>query len=102
MNESTQICVRINKDVKRQAEEIMHMLGLTPSTLIQMLYMQIIIKHGIPFDISLNVSLPEKPIATGNMSKEEITSLLEKSLESAKQKTYSTDEIHELLMKLGV
>ncbi|PCJ16264.1 MAG: hypothetical protein COB02_16560 [Candidatus Cloacimonadota bacterium] len=40
-------------EIKVQAEEILTKLGVTSSQVIDMLYRQIILKKGIPFEISL-------------------------------------------------
>ena len=68
MKDTTTLSVRIDSDIKKKAESIMALLGLTPSMVIQMLYRQIIYTHGLPF----TVRLPDKPIAIGEMSEEEI------------------------------
>ena len=96
MSETAAIYVKVNAEDKRQAEAILHSLGVTPSSLIQMLYRQVILQRGIPF----NVSLPIKPIATGNMSDEEIASLIQEGLASTKEGTYSIDEVEEQLKKI--
>ena len=47
------ILVRIDPDVKTQAEDILNELGVPASVVINMLYKQIIITRSIPFAISL-------------------------------------------------
>lgn len=93
MNETAAVYVKVDARDKKMAEAIMHSLGVTPSTLIQMLYKQVIYKHAIPFD----VSLPTKPIATGNMSEKEISSLIEEGIDSEKEGTYTLEEVDEML-----
>ena len=93
MNETAAVYVKVDAKDKKLAESIMHSLGVTPSSLIQMLYKQVIWKRAIPFD----VSLPSKPIATGGMTEEEIAELVKQGLESAKEGTYTADEIRKLL-----
>ena len=96
MNETAAVYVKVNASDKKLAESIMHSLGLTPSAVIQMLYKQVILKRAIPFD----VSLPAKPIATGNMSEEELEKLLIEGLESKKDGTYTLEEVDEMLKKI--
>ena len=93
MNETAAVYVKVNASDKKLAESIMHSLGVTPSAVIQMLYKQVILKRAIPFD----VSLPAKPIATGNMSEKELEELIVEGLESAKEKSYSLEEVDEML-----
>ena len=48
------IYVRIEPDIKKQAEEILSSLGVSASGAINMFYKQIILRKGIPFDVSLS------------------------------------------------
>lgn len=93
MNTTAAVYVKVDASDKKMAEAIMHNLGVTPSSLIQMLYKQVILKRAIPFDISL----PNKPIATGNMTEEEIAGLVQEGLDSAKEGTYTAKEIKKML-----
>ena len=93
MNETAAVYVKVDASDKKMAENIMHSLGVTPSSLIQMLYKQVILKRAIPFD----VSLPSKPIATGGMSEEEVAELVQEGLDSAKKGTYTAEEIRKML-----
>lgn len=95
MSETAAVYVKVNASDKKMAEAIMHSLGVTPSSLIQMLYKQVILKHAIPFDISL----PNKPIATGSMSEKEIAKLVQDGLDSAKEGTYTIEEMDTLIRK---
>ena len=45
------IYARIEPDVKDQAESILSTLGIPVSSAINMFYKQIILQHGIPFDL---------------------------------------------------
>ena len=96
MKDTTTLSVRIDSDIKKKAESIMALLGLTPSMVIQMLYRQIIYMRGLPF----KVRLPDKPIAIGGMSEEEIAKLLEDGHESAKNGTYTPEEVDEMIKKI--
>ena len=42
---------RIDPVLKGEAEEILDALGLTPSTVIQMLYKQIVFTRALPFEV---------------------------------------------------
>jgi len=95
MSETAAVYVKVDANDKKLAEAILHSLGVTPSSLIQMLYKQVIWKHAIPFD----VSLPSKPIATGGMTEEEIAELVKEGLDSAKERTYTVEEMDALLRK---
>lgn len=91
------IYVRIDSDTKSNAESIIRELGLTPSAVIAMLYRQIILTHGVPFNVRLPI---REPIATGNMTPEEIRALLDKAEESIKRgDVFTVDETKEILEK---
>ena len=96
MGETAAVYVKVNADDKRRAEAILRSLGVTPSSIIQMLYKQVILKRAIPFDVSLPIA---KPIATGNMSDEEIADLIQEGIESAKEGTYTIEELDEYFSK---
>lgn len=43
--------VRIDPDIKKEAEEIFKEIGITPSAAINMFYHQVINHNGIPFEL---------------------------------------------------
>ena len=53
MSKTTAVYARIDTDLKNNAEEILSKLGITPSVAIQMLYSQIILTGGFPFQPKL-------------------------------------------------
>lgn len=52
-NKTATISVRIEPELKEQAEKILNDLNVSVSELISVLYKQIVIKQGIPFPIDL-------------------------------------------------
>ena len=71
---SANIYARIEPDIKKQAEDILSSLGVSASSAINMFYKQIILKKGIPFDVTLN----SKPVDISLISEEELSAELEK------------------------
>lgn len=53
MSNTTAVYARIDTELKNNAEEILSKLGITPSVAIQMLYSQIILTGGLPFQPKL-------------------------------------------------
>ena len=53
MAKTANLYVRIEPDVKVQAEDILNTLGIPASSAINMFYKQIILQKGIPFDVKL-------------------------------------------------
>lgn len=91
MANTSAVYARIDTGLKENAETILAKLGITPSSAIQMLYSQIVLQRGLPFDPRLPQA---KPVAIGNMSRAELDAQLQAGVDSLKTgKTYSVDEI---------
>ena len=101
MANTTAVYARIDTDLKNSAENILAQLGLSPSSAIQMLYSQIVLQKGIPFDLHLPIS---KPVSIGSMSQAELDVELTKGIESMKTgNTYTIDEVDaELAEEFGI
>ncbi|MBE2989088.1 type II toxin-antitoxin system RelB/DinJ family antitoxin [uncultured Sneathia sp.] len=50
--------VRIQENIKKQAEEILEMIGIPRATAIDMFYRQIILNKGIPFSLTIPKNVP--------------------------------------------
>ena len=64
---TTPVYARIDTNLKENAEAILAQLGITPSSAIQMMYSQIVLRRGMPFDLQLPA-----PTAIGTMTREEL------------------------------
>ena len=53
MSKTANLYVRIEPDLKEQAEKILSTLGISASNAINMFYKQIILQRGMPFDLKL-------------------------------------------------
>ncbi len=53
---------RIQPEIKRKAEEILHRLGLSPTEAIRMFYTQITLRNGMPFDVAIPNEETEKAL----------------------------------------
>ena len=97
MANTSAVYARIDTNLKNNAEGILSQLGLSPSSAIQMLYSQIVLNKGIPFDLRLPSS---KPSAIGAMSREQLDAELQKGVDSVKAgKVFSAEEVDSLLAK---
>ena len=101
MANTTAVYARIDTGLKENAENILNQLGISPSSAIQMLYSQIVLTRGLPFDLHLPSA---KPTAIGGMSRAELDVELTKGVESLKSgKIYTTDEVDaELAKEFGI
>ena len=69
MANTSAVYARIDTGLKENAEGILAQLGITPSSAIQMLYSQIVLQRGLPFDLHLP---PMKPTALDGLTREEL------------------------------
>ena len=72
---SANLYVRIEPDVKEQAENILSALGIPASNAINMFYKQIILQRGLPFEVKIPSA---KPVDMSALSEEEMNAELEK------------------------
>ena len=77
MPKTANLYARIEPDVKEQAELILSALGIPASNAINMFYKQIILKHGLPFE----VKLPEPPLDIRCMTAAQLDEELEKGFQ---------------------
>lgn len=97
MANTSPVYARIDTNLKKNAENILSQLGISPSGAIQMLYSQIVLRKGMPFELKLPAS---KPLATGSMTREQLDEELRKGVDSIKTgKVYSADEVDAILTK---
>ena len=53
MAKETTVRARIDEELKAEAEEILHQLGLTTSQAINLYFSQIVLRRGMPFEVRL-------------------------------------------------
>lgn len=97
MANTSAVYARIDTTLKENAENILSQLGITPSSMIQMLYSQIVLTKGIPFELRLPDT---KPVAAGSLSRNELNMEIQKGMDSLKDgKKYTADEVDSILSK---
>jgi len=95
MAKTSPVYARIDTDLKENAENILHRLGISPSSAIQMLYSQIILTKSFPISLKLPY---DKPKALGSMSHDELNAELSKGYESIQSgHAYTADEVDAML-----
>ena len=101
MANTSAVYARIDTNLKENAEGILTQLGITPSSAIQMLYSQIVLTKGMPFDLRIP---DRKPTAISSMTQEQLDEELRKGWESLKSgRAYTVDEVDEMLkQKFGI
>lgn len=86
----------IDAGLKESAESILARLGITPASAVAMLYSQIVLRRGLPFE----PRLPEiRPLSLAEMSREQLDAELRLGVESAQRGTLPVAEAEALLKK---
>ena len=93
---SANVIARVEPDIKEQAEEILNQIGIPVSTVINMLYREIILWRGLPFRPSIPAVGPK---AYDELTKEEFDSMMAIGLAQA-QANHSApvDEVFDRLI----
>lgn len=79
-SKTANVMARVEPQVKEQAEEIMDMLGIPVSVVINTLYKQIIMTRSIPFSLSV----PKVPVARDELNDATFSAMMERGLKEAK------------------
>jgi DNA-damage-inducible protein J len=69
MAKTTTIRARVEPDLKSEVDEILTALGLTASEAIQLLYRQIRLRQGLPFDVRLPNELTARTLKRSRAGK---------------------------------
>ncbi len=95
MANTTAVYARIDTNLKDNAEGILSQLGISPSAAIQMLYSQIVLLKGMPFQPKLPES---KVFSVEGMNRTEFDNELKKGLESIKAgRVHSVEDVDDML-----
>ena len=95
MANTATVYARIEPELKTDVEGILSQLGLTPSAVIQMLYSQIKLTKGIPFEIKLP---SRKPLSLDELTTEQLNAELQKGFDSIQAgRMYSVDEVEAIM-----
>ncbi len=89
---------RMKLDIKQQAEEILDRLGIPRSVAIDMYYRQIIAHNGIPFSLTLPVTIPVR----SEMSTAHFNQMISTGLRQAKNDdSFDVDAVFDELEQEG-
>lgn len=69
MSRTTMIRARMEPSLKGEVEKILYRLGLTASEVIHLLYRQIKLRRGLPFDVCLPNRLTSKTLVDSQKGK---------------------------------
>lgn len=83
-DKSASLYVRMNPKTKAKAEKILSELGVAPSTVVNMMYKQIILQKGIPFE----VKLPKNPTDISDMTESDLAKQIHERYIHTKKEDY--------------
>lgn len=93
MTRTSNISIRIEPEIKEQAEQVLSQLGIPMSNAVGIFLRQVILQQGIPFDLKLSQN---KPIHLGEISEEQFNIEIEKAItDLANKKISSADKVAE-------
>ena len=96
LTKTANINVRIQENIKQQAEQILDTIGIPRATAIDMFYRQIILNNGIPFSLKIPKNLPVRE----NMDEKAFNSLMANGYaQSIQGDSYDIDDVFEELEK---
>ncbi len=95
MANTAAVYARIDPELKADVEDILSRLGVTPSSVVQMLYSQIKLTRSIPFGIKLPA---KEPLSLEKLTTEQLNAELQKGHDSILSgESYSADEVDEIM-----
>lgn len=81
MAKDANVFARVDAGMKEQAEGILSQLGLPMSNAINLFLNQVVLRRGLPFEVSLPVGVP---LALGSMTREQIDAEIKKGVDACK------------------
>ena len=97
MANTATVYARIDPALKSEVEAILSQLGITPSSLIQMLYSEIKLTKRVP----LSLTIPKKEaVFEGDLTKEQIAAEVLKGVDDANNgRVHSVDELDQYMQE---
>ncbi len=101
MGRTSNIYVRVEPNVKQEAESILKELGIPMSNAVAMFLRQVILQRGMPFDVKLP---SKKPLSLASLSKEEFDEAISEGMRDIENgKVYTAEEVKaHLSRKYGI
>ena len=97
MGKTSNIYVRVEPNIKEQAEIVLEQLGIPMSNAVSIFLRQVVMQNGLPFEVKIHGS---RPIAIADMSEAQFNmEMLKAQNDFEKGKTYSLEEVENELKK---
>lgn len=92
------IYTRVDPETKEQAEAILNQLGIPMSNAIGMFLRQIVMRRGIPFDITVPAAVP---VSMGSLTKEQFDMEMQKGMDDIEAgNVFSADSVEEEMRRI--
>lgn len=96
LTKTANVNVRIQANIKEEAESILDTIGISRATAIDIFYRQIILNKGIPFALAIPKTLPAKD----EMDEKSFNAIMAKAYDQVNQgDTYPIEDVFEELEK---
>lgn len=97
MARTSNIYVRVEPEIKEQAETVLEQLGIPMSCAVSMFLRQVVMQNGLPFDVKIPV---EKPLVLSELTDEQFEKeILKAQSDIDNGRVYSVDELKNELRK---
>ncbi|MDO4477410.1 MAG: type II toxin-antitoxin system RelB/DinJ family antitoxin [Lachnospiraceae bacterium] len=97
MARTANVFVRVEPEIKEQAESVLDQLGIPMSNAVGMFLRQVVLQNGIPFEMKLPRT---KPLAYQSLSKAQFDMEIEKGISDVKAgRVFSADDIENEMKK---
>ena len=97
MGKTSNIYVRVEPNIKEQAEIVLEQLGIPMSNAVSIFLRQVVMQNGLPFEVKIHGS---RPIAIADTSEAQFNmEMLKAQNDFEKGKTYSLEEVENELKK---
>ncbi len=98
MPRTSNIYIRIEPEIKEQAEAVLNQLGIPMSNAVALFLRQVVMQRGIPFEMKLPAG---RPLVMGEMTKEQLDAALQEGLNDVKDgNVFSADVVEEEMKRL--
>ena len=98
MSKSSSIYTRVEPEIKEQVEQILSNLGIPVSNAINLFLHQIVLRKGIPFDVTMPQIVP---LDYSTLSSEQFDAEIEKGIVSAEAgRVVSSKQVREKMQRL--
>lgn len=98
MARTSNVFVRVEPEIKEQAEIVLNQLGIPMSNAVGMFLRQVVMQRGIPFEMKLPAG---RPLVLGEMTPEQLAAAIEEGLEDIRNGNgFSPDEVEAEMHRL--